>query len=149
MDPDRVGGEVLRSGLSAVGLLKGLPSQLDQLLIDLERGNFELHAQTPAVDRLTKTLDRLGRAVIFGLGVSAFLVSSAILVGVIVLRQSSEGSVGLSELSLTFAVVLSLLSASTLVGGLIWNLFVRERFERLRWGRLLRYLPGFGGQPEE
>jgi ubiquinone biosynthesis protein len=148
MDPTQLGGELSRAALSALTVLKDLPPQVDQLLLDLERGKFQLSAETPAVDRLTETLDRIGRSVVFGMGVSAFLISSAILLGVLVIQQSAEHDFGLGELLLGFAVVASMLAASGLVSALLWNLFVRERLKGVRWSRFVGLIPGLAGRRE-
>ena len=92
LDPEKVGSDLLRSAMGSASVLKGLPAQLDQLLLDLERGNFQLTADTPAVDRLTETIDKLGRSLVFGLGVSAFLVSSSILVAVLMIKAAATAS---------------------------------------------------------
>jgi ubiquinone biosynthesis protein len=143
MDPEQIGGELLRSALGASHLLKDLPGQLDQLLLDLERGNFQLNAETPAVDRLATTLDQLGRSVVFGIGASAYLVSASILVAVLVLGRDS-GSLGLLGGMLVVALGASLLAAGGLLLGLTWQLFVRQRLRAIRWRRFLGFLPGFG-----
>ena len=141
LDPEALGGELLRSTLSTATLLKDLPAQLDQLLLDLERGTFELSAATPAVDRLNDTVDRLGRAMVFGMGVSAFLVSAAIMTAVLVF--SSGEPLGFSQLLTATGVAISLLAASGLLSGLIWNLFLAQRVRAVRWSRFAGLLPGF------
>lgn len=140
LDPDRVGGDALRSAVAAATLLRDLPGQLDQLLLDLERGQFQLTAETPAVDRLTATLDRLARSVVFSIGISAFLLSASILVGVLVSSAEPDGF-GLFDLTLAFGVVASLLAATSLVTALLWSLFVQERLRAMPWRRLARLLP--------
>ena len=146
LDPEALGSELLRSTLSTASVLKDLPSQLDQLLLDLERGTFELSAATPAVDRLNDTIDRLGRAMVFGLGVSAFLVSAAIMTAVLVFNSGEP--LGFSQLVTATGVALSLLAASGLLSGLIWNLFLAQRVRAVRWSRFAGLLPGFGRRAE-
>ena len=142
LDPEKVGGELFRAALNSAAVLKGLPAQLDQLLLDLERGNFQLTAETPAVDRLTDTLDRLGRSLVFGLGVSAFLISASILVAVLVL--AGEHSLGFFDAAIALGLAGSLLAAAGLVGGLLWNLFIRQRLRSLKFSRFAGLIPGFG-----
>lgn len=145
LDPEKVGGDLLRTALGSVNVLKDLPAQLDQLLLDLERGNFQLTAATPAVDRLTDTIDRLGRSLVFGLGVSAFLVSSSILVAVLMVEG---GGYGVFDMAVAAAIFVSLLAAASLVTGLLWNLFVRGRLGGVRWRRFLGFVPGFRRKDE-
>ncbi|MCO4771830.1 MAG: AarF/ABC1/UbiB kinase family protein [Deltaproteobacteria bacterium] len=147
LDPEALGGEFLRSTLSAATLLKDLPSQVDQVLLDLERGNFQLTAATPAVDRLNETIDRLGRALVFGLGVGSFLVSAAILT--VGLQFGSEGPLGVGQLASAAAVAFSLLAASGLLWGLIWNLFLAQRVRAVRWGRFVGLIPGLGRKRQD
>jgi ubiquinone biosynthesis protein len=142
LDPEALGGEFLRSTLSAATVLKDLPGQIDQVLLDLERGTFQLTAATPAVDRLNDTVDRLGRALVFGLGVGSFLVSAAILTAG--LQLGASGPLGLGQLVGAAAVALSLLAASGLLWGLVWNLFLAQRVRAVRWGRFVGLVPGLG-----
>lgn len=150
LDPEALGGELLRSTLSTATLLRDLPTQLDQLLLDLERGTFQLTAETPAIDRLNDTIDRLGRAMVFGLGVSAFLVSAAIMTAVLVFNSGQP--LGFNELLTATGVGVSLLAASGLLTMLIWNLFLAHRIRAVRWSRFAGFVPGFrrrgpGGKP--
>lgn len=124
-DPEQLSGEAMRSAAQAAAMLRTLPSQLDQLLLDLDRGAFSLRAETPSVDRLADKLDRLGRALIFGIGVSSFLMAAAILTAALILSGSGFGVVGIG---LALAVGMSLLAALGLVAGLSWNLFVAGRW---------------------
>ncbi len=147
LDPEAWGGELLRSGLSTATLLRDLPTQLDQLLLDLERGTFQLTAETPAIDRLNDTIDRLGRAMVFGLGVSAFLVSAAIMTAVLVFHSGEP--LGFSELLTATGVAVSLLAASGLLSMLIWNLFLAHRIRAVRWSRFAGFIPGFRRRPPD
>jgi len=144
LDPEALSGEFLRSTLSAATVLRELPSQLDQVLLDLERGAFQLTAATPSVDRLNDTIDRLGRALVFGLGVGSFLVSAAILT--VGLQFGAAGPLGMGQLVSAAAVAFSLLAASGLLWGLIWNLFLEKRVRAVRWGRFVGLIPGLGGK---
>ena len=142
LNPERLGGDVLRSGMGALNILKDLPAQVDQLMFDVERGNLVVQADTPAVDRLTDTLDRIGRALIFGVGASAFLVASSTLLGVLVEQQALDQAS--SALGLFIMVILggTTMLAASLITALMWNLFVRGWLNRIPWSSLLRYIPG-------
>jgi len=142
LNPEKVGGDVLRSGIGAITMLKDLPAQLDQLMLDVERGNFVIQAETPAVDRLTAALDRIGRALVFGVGASAFLVASSTLLAVLV-EQQAQGSLG-TAIGGVLLVTLggTTLLAAGLITALMWNLFVRGWLQRVPWVGLLRHIPG-------
>jgi ubiquinone biosynthesis protein len=144
LDPERVGGEILRSTLSVGTFLREMPRQVEQVLTDLERGNFQLNAEIPGVDRLDATIDRVGRALVFGVGVSAFLVSASILVAAMVLRMAEDNTFGVMDILLAFLVIGSILAASGLVSGLLWNLFIRGQLKKIKWGRFRGLIPGFG-----
>jgi len=141
LNPEKVSGDVLRSGIGALSMLKDLPAQVDQLMIDVERGNLTIRAETPAVDRLTSTVDRVGRALVFGLGTSAFLVASSTLLAVLIQQ------VGTSHGIISGLMVLAILSFATLLGAgliiaLMWNLFVRGWLQQIPWRGIFRYIPG-------
>jgi ubiquinone biosynthesis protein len=144
LNPEKVGGDVLRSGIGAIHMLKDLPAQLDQLMLDVERGNFVIEAQTPAVDRLTDTLDRIGSALVFGVGASAFLIASSTLLAVLV-EQQAQGSLG-TAIGVLLLVTLggTTLLAAGLIAALMWNLFVRGWLQRVPWSGVLRHIPGIG-----
>ncbi len=142
LDPEALGGELLRSTLSAATVLRDLPGQMDQVLLDLERGTFEITATTPGVDRLNDTIDRLGRALVFGLGVGSLLVSAAVLT--VGLQFGTGGPLGVGQVVSAAAVAFSLLAASGLLWGLIWNLFLAQRMRAVRWGRFVGLVPGLG-----
>ncbi len=146
LDPQRMGGDLLRTVLSTATLLKDLPSQVDQLMLDLERGKLMLNTAVPELNELTRTLDRLGRALIFALGASAFLVSASTLMAVLVQQEAQSEGYGLVGTLLAFTVVVGLGLATLVAGGLItallWNLFFKEPFQKIRWTWLLRFIPG-------
>lgn len=144
LDPERVGSDLLRSTLSVGTFLRQAPQQLEQVITDLERGSFELTARTPEVTELNATVDRVGRALVFGVGVSAFLISASILTAALVLNLSRGSEIGLMDIGLGFLVVGSLMAATGLVTGLLWNLFVRGQLRRVRWGRFRGLIPGLG-----
>jgi len=147
LDPESLGTEFVKAAVSALSVMKDLPSQVDQLLLDLEGGSFRMSADTPAVDRLTATVDRLGRSLIFGVGISAFLVSAAILLGVLVPRTPAGGTLGPIELATAVGLALLLLAAFALVGALVWSLFVAQRLQGVRWQRFLGLLAGRRDRP--
>ncbi len=143
LDPERMGGELFRSTLSVGTFLREMPRQVEQVLTDLERGTFELTAVTPAVEQLERTIDRMGRSLVFGVGVSAFLLSASILVAALVLNIGRGGTFGFTDVLLGFLVIGSLMAATGLVSGLLWNLFIRGQLKKIKWGRFRGLIPGF------
>lgn len=149
LDPSRLSGDLVRQAASVATMLKEMPRQMDQVMLDLERGTFALTAETPAVDRLTAEIDQVGRALIFGIGVSAFLLSASVLGAALVMRGAGDNQFGLIDMGLGFLVISSLLAASGLVSGLMWNLFIRTRVQKVRWARFVGLLPGSRGRRDK
>ena len=81
------------------------------------------------------------------MGISAFLVSAAILLGVLVPRAPVGGALGPIELATAVGLALLLLSAFALVGALMWSLFVAQRLQGVRWQRFLGFLSARGDKP--
>ena len=108
--------------------------QFDALLKASVRKEFDLI--------MSWSVDRLGRSLVFGLGVSAFLISASILVAVLVL--AGEHSLGFFDAAIALGLAGSLLAAAGLVGGLLWNLFIRQRLRSLKFSRFAGLIPGFG-----
>ncbi len=133
--PDKVGQDLGHLGWQAAALLRDLPMQMDQLLLDLERGRLTLTAESPGVDRLEKTVARAGDRLLLGMGVSAFLVSAAILT---VGASASDEFRWMSIVSAA-AVVASLLAAGGLLGALLYNLYIVDRLKGLKLGRILGF----------
>ena len=142
LNPQRMGADLAKQFVSVSGMLRDAPGQVDQILLDLEQGNFEVSARTPSVDRLERTIDRVGRALVFGLGVSALLVSASILVAAVVLDVGQGEELAEADILATGLAVGSGLLATMLLGGLIWNLFLRGLLGRVRWHRFIGLVPG-------
>ena len=142
LNPQRVGADLVKQFASVGGILRDAPGQLDQILLDLEQGNFLINARTPAVEKLERTIDRVGRAMIFGLGSSALLISASILVAAVVLDVGEDQAMADADILATSLAVGSGLLATALLGGLIWNLFLRGLLERVRWRRFVGLVPG-------
>jgi len=145
LHPEKLSGDALRSGMGALSMLKELPAQVDQLMLDVEQGNLVVKANTPSVDRLTATVDRIGRALVFGVGASAFLVASSTLLAVLVEQHTEFAAQGILGTAMGLLVVIVLggttVLASGLIVALIWNLFVRGWIQRIPWRRLIRHIP--------
>jgi len=144
LNPQRVGADLARQMVSMSGMLRDAPGQLDQILLDLEQGNFELTAHTPGIKSLEQTVKRVGSAVVFGLGVSALLISSSILIAAVVIDFGASDQFSGGDVAATGMAVGSAIGATLLLGGLTWNLFVRDLIAGVRWGRFLGLLPFIG-----
>jgi len=144
LNPQRMGADLARQMVSMSGMLRDAPGQLDQILLDLEQGNFELTARTPAIESLELTVKRVGSALVFGLGVSALLISASILIAAVVIDFGASEQFSDGDLAATAMALGSALGATLLLGGLTWNLFFRDLIAGIRWGRFLGLVPFVG-----
>jgi ubiquinone biosynthesis protein len=110
------------SGATGVGsLLRGLPSQLEQLLTDVESGNLQVHAVSPGLDALPDRLLQLGNR----LSLTAFAVALSICAALLVpdvLRSD------LRSVLFVFCLVLAVVGWTVL---LWWTLLARGKPLRL------------------
>lgn len=79
LSPERLRTDALRAALQAQGGLKGLPIQLNQLLMDLERGRLSVQVQTPDLRPVHEAVHDAALRVSLAVCASAMLVTSAIL----------------------------------------------------------------------
>ena len=68
---------------------------------------------------------------------------SSILVAALVLNIGRGGTFGFTDVLLGFLVIGSLMAATGLVSGLLWNLFIRGQLKKIKWGRFRGLIPGF------
>ena len=94
--------------------------------------------------RHERTLDRVGRALVYGLGVSSLLLSASVLIAAVVVDLGARDSFSETDIVATVIAVGSAMIAAMLLGGLTWNLFVRDLLARIRWARFLGLLPVIG-----
>lgn len=77
--PERLLQE-LTSGATGVGsLVRSLPAHLDQVLHDVESGNLQVRAMTPALDEVAPVLFQLGSRISLALFASSMTIGSAVL----------------------------------------------------------------------
>lgn len=72
--PMRLLSDAMRGATGVGSLLRGLPAQLEQLLTDVESGNLQVHAVSPALASLPDRLQQLGSR----LSLTAFAVAQSI-----------------------------------------------------------------------
>ena len=78
-DPSKVGMELMKLAVSGAQTLRDLPMQLDQLLLDLERGQLKIIVEQPNLRRLEDEVRTAADSVVLGLGSTAFLIAAAVL----------------------------------------------------------------------
>jgi ubiquinone biosynthesis protein len=79
LSPEKLSADALKVLVQAQASLKGLPSQLDQVLTDLERGRLELVTRDPDASRLRRTIAAAGLQTALGTCAAGALITGAIL----------------------------------------------------------------------
>jgi ubiquinone biosynthesis protein len=79
-NPNDASGLVLRSMLKLQGLAEDLPTQLGQILVDLESGKLRVNVASEAVDRLGGQMRNAAALVFTGLLAAAFLVGGFVMI---------------------------------------------------------------------
>jgi ubiquinone biosynthesis protein len=126
---DAAGG--LRSMLRLQTLVKDVPAQLNQILLDVEGGKFTVNARVPDLPALERAVRGLGISLVLGVTAAGFVVG---------------GFVALSQLSFSAGAVpgaLLLGAIGALAGGFFfWSAMSWSAMQgRLRKIRLSRWLP--------
>lgn len=99
-NPTDASGVLMKSLLKLQGLAEDVPTQLSQILVDLEAGKFRVNVHGDAIDRIGGHVRALGVMMFLGLLAAAFTVS-----GVMVFATTDRHIVGAA--SLAVAAVLS------------------------------------------
>ena len=85
--PGDASGALMKSMLKLQGLAEDVPSQLSQILADLEGGKFRVHVRAESIDRLADNVRSLGLTIFLGL-----LASAMALGGLFVVARQMAGS---------------------------------------------------------
>jgi ubiquinone biosynthesis protein len=78
-NPTDASGVLMRSLLKLQGLAEDLPTQLSQILLDLEGGKFRVNVRSEAIDRLGAHVRALGVMVVGGALAAAFTLGGFVL----------------------------------------------------------------------
>ncbi|ACG73377.1 ABC-1 domain protein [Anaeromyxobacter sp. K] len=103
-NPSDASGLVMRSLLKLQGLAEDVPTQLSQILVDLEGGKFRVNVASDAIDRIGGHVRALAVLVFLG------LLAAGLTVGGLVVLASGEGLLG--GLALGAAAVLCAFAAA-------------------------------------
>lgn len=136
-DPGNLGAELgMKSLVRLSTLLQDVPTQLSQILLDLESGKFTVHARSPDLRGIERAIRGAGITVFLGLMGAAFVVGSLVALSQLDLRVG-----GTLPLALLVAVF-GLCSA----GFLFWSAVSWSAMQaRLRKVRVSRWLSRLGG----
>jgi ubiquinone biosynthesis protein len=122
-NPSDASSVVMKSLLKLQGLAEDVPTQLSQILVDLEGGKFRVNVHSEAIDRIGGHVRALGVMLFMGLLAAGFTVG-----GFIVL--ATEGPPLLGGGALAAAGVLSLLAAGYHVANVRMRKISLRRFLR-------------------
>ena len=127
-DPTQLRGGLMRTLLRFQGLASDLPTQLSQILLDLETGRFGVTVKSPELERINQSLRSVAVIGFLGLSACGFIVGAFL----------SFAQVPWTVRGLPVLGVLAVAAAAALFGAaLSWYLFGH----RVRKIRLRRFLP--------
>ncbi len=138
-DPSRLGGDALSLGVQAISAARDLPLQLDQIMMDLEKGRFRVSTHNEQIDELNHNLRRLGTTLQLSIGAGTLLVSAAILTAAT--DVNVMGFPFMKAIS-ALAIVISLATATGLLWALGIHMFVTGRLRPRILQRFFGWLLG-------
>ena len=128
LSPQRVSADALRLIQHAQLAIRDVPVGLNQLMVDLERGNLSLQTRDPEADLLREEIRHAGIRVAIALTAGGLGVSGAMLVAPFGSPPWNAGLVGV------LGLVLMLASAAAL-GALVAHYFLAARIHPREWRR--------------
>lgn len=128
---ERITKGVLNSLVSANHLLRELPLQIDQILMDVEGGELRVQVNHPQFDQFSNAIAVLGSRIFLG-----FLAGSLIIGGCVLLTTFNWRPLGVPMLVI-FAAVCFLSAGGFAFAALSWH-FVSSGFGKLKLSPLLR-----------
>jgi len=126
-NPNDASGTLMKSILKLQGMAEDVPTQLSQILSDLEGGKFRVHVRAESLERIADNVRSLGLTIFLGL-----VASSLAMGGLLVVSRQLGESRGLMILG--FA---ALLLAGFLFGAALTTYWVGGRLPKLSIRRIL------------
>jgi ubiquinone biosynthesis protein len=128
--PGDASGALMKSMLKLQGLAEDVPTQLSQILADLEGGKFRVHVRSESMDRIADNVRSLGLTIFLGL-----LASSLALGGLFVVARQMVGSQAVLLLGFSALLFAGFLFGASLtvywLGGRIPKLSLRKLIHRV------------------
>jgi ubiquinone biosynthesis protein len=128
--PGDASGALMKSMLKLQGLAEDVPSQLSQILADLEGGKFRVQVRSESIDRIADNVRSLGLTVFLGL-----LASALALGGLFVVARQMAGSQAVLLLGFSALLLAGFLFGASLtvywLGGRIPKLSLRKLIHRV------------------
>jgi ubiquinone biosynthesis protein len=127
--PGDASGALMKSLLKLQGLADEVPTQLSQILADLEGGKFRVQVRSESIDRIADNVRSLGLTIFLGL-----LASSLALGGLFVVARQMAGSQAVLLLGFSALLLAGFLFGASLtvywLGGRIPKLSLRKIIQR-------------------
>ncbi len=127
--PGDASGALMKSMLKLQGLAEDVPSQLSQILADLEGGKFRVQVRSESIDRIADNVRSLGLTIFLGL-----LASALALGGLFVVARQMAGSQAVLLLGFSALLLAGFLFGASLtvywLGGRIPKLSLRKLIHR-------------------
>ncbi len=133
-DLGRLSTDALTMANQAMAAARDLPLQMDQIMMDLEKGRVRVTTHNDDLRELNHTVRRMGIALLLAMGAAALLVSAA------VLTAGTDADVfgfPFMKAVSAIAIVVSLSTASSLLGALGFHLAVTGRLRPRVLARVL------------
>ena len=128
--PGDASGALMKSMLKLQGLAEDVPTQLSQILADLEGGKFRVHVRSESMDRIADNVRSLGLTIFLGL-----LASALALGGLFVVARQMAGSQAILLLGFSALLLAGFLFGASLtvywLGGRIPKLSLRKLIHRV------------------
>jgi ubiquinone biosynthesis protein len=128
--PGDASGALMKSMLKLQGLAEDLPTQLAQILADLEGGKFRVQVRSESMDRIADNVRSLGLTIFLGL-----LASALALGGLFVVARQMAGSQAVLLLGFSALLLAGFLFGASLtvywLGGRIPKLSLRKLIQRV------------------
>lgn len=140
-DLGRVSADALSAASSAVGAARDLPLQLEQIVMDLEHGRLTVRTQNEDLDALNQTVRRVGTSLLLALGAGSLLISAAVLTAG---TDANLFGFPFMKFISAIAIVVSLGSASGLLGALGFHMFITRRLRPRIIRRLISWVVNRG-----
>lgn len=113
---ERVGRALMASAVSANSLLRELPLQIDQLLMDVEGGQWQVQVSHPQLDQFSQSMGTLGIRIFLG------MMAGSLVVGGCVLLASVQWHVRGVPMWLVFAAMCFLAAGGFAFAAISWGL---------------------------
>ncbi len=140
LSPDRLTGDAIRLLQHAQVAARDVPLQLNQLMLDLERGNMSVTIRDAEADKLREDVRHAGTRVAIGAVAAALVVADAVL-----FAAWAPAPWGVPLVAL--AVVATTVAGTTAMWALVIHVLAADQLQPRRWRRravaLVRFLAGY------